>query len=154
MMAKRTKNTFYKRSLGNPTVKLPPYPYLGWAGSSTYRAFHLSLPKLRANSPLWASPKTCTRAGNHRAHAQMSEQTNVTNLSQETSPLQGTHFNRSDEHTTKVPVIERPRSKSREPRHWYNTDKNTFKTVKPANCGLPFKEPLDQHQAYSLRYRQ
>lgn len=129
-----------------------------WGGQAAGPTEHSTSPphppQIKGQQPPWASPKTCTHAGNHRAHAQMSDQTNVTNLSQETSPLQGARFNRSDEHTAKVPVIERPRSKSREPRHWYNTDKNTFKTVKPANCGLPFKEPLDQHQAYSLRYRQ
>lgn len=161
---KGQKNTFYKHSCGKRMLINTSHceapsnaPYLYLAGSRTYRALHLSSPhppQIKGQQPPWASPKTCTRAGNHRAHSQMSDQTNVTNLSQETSPLQGACFNRSDEHTAKVPVIERPRSKSQEPRHWHNTDKNTFKTVKPANCGLPFKEPLDQHQAYSLRYRQ
>lgn len=41
--------------------------------------------------------------------------TKVTNLSQETSPLQGARFNGSDEQTAKLLVIERPRSKSQEP---------------------------------------
>lgn len=104
--------------LGKHTEKertIQPYPWR--AGNKSPRALctspspqppqnegmqHFQPTRVHAFQPLQSS---CTDA----------RLTKVTNLSQETSPSQGAHFNGSDEHTAKLTVTERPRSKSQEP---------------------------------------